>query len=323
MVILLIGPYYQNFKHGAEVGIFDALKSLGHEVAVWDYRINAYLTTEGLKIATATDLATLADLTKNESWDLVLCPGAGLPPVVLESPMWAKIIQTGAMRILWNSEPIRLPEYRAKVEAQKKNFHLTCTFDESEIPLYRDMGIQAIWLPQAFNPKWYSPLMLPQGQKFEGYLVFCGSVGGKWVNRVYLLDQVRKLGFKVNVATLFDGTKVNRAYNMHDAVLNLGLYVPVESGPIEELRGFGLQQRIFESIGAGKVCITNAIPAGTNELFEDKETILYFTGSNLQEVLAYAMNKKERVRMEESINKVREQHTYKARMERLLSVIDW
>lgn len=320
MNVLLVGPYYGNAKHGAEVGIYNALKELDCNVSVWDYRVGSYLTAEGVRLQTKSEDGVLFEIIKNDSCDIVLCPGAGLPDEVLNSPIWKKY--KDCLKILWNSEPIRLESYRAKVEKQKKHFQVIFTFDESEIPLYREIGINAAWLPQAFNPEWYKPILTTPNQRFDGYLVFIGSVGGKWLNRSIFLDRVRKLGHKVNSTTIFDAERVNKAYNMHEAVLNLGLYIQ-EAGPPEKLIGFGLQQRIFETIGAGKVCITNQIDGATNKLFTHGENILFYNSDNLGEVLEIVKDKEHMKKMEENIDCIRGNHCYKARIQRLLDVIDW
>ena len=322
MKILLVGPLWANAGHGAECGVYDALVELGHDVSVWDYRKRIY------RIAGA-DRQDLHNIDPNNPGDLIfgdtlecevtLVPGAGLQPEILESRLWRNT--NGTLRVLWNSEPIRLGNYRGRVEANASHFQLVFTFDESEIPLYRDIGIEASFLPQAFNPKWYTPKKLPASQKWAEHLCFVGSIGDKWMNRVHFLNTVKQLGFKLHVVQgMFDGARVNDIYNSHDAVLNLGLYCK-ESGPAEDMRAFGLQQRIFESIGAGKVCVTNSVPEGTNEIFQDGEDILFYDASNLREVLLRAIDKKERKKMEANILEIRENHTYKARMERLLSIV--
>jgi len=319
MNFLLLGPYYSNAKHGAEVGIYDALKELGHNVSVWDYRANSYLTCEGLKLSTH-DQGLLSEIIKNDSCEIVLCPGAGLSDEILNSQIWNKY--KDCLKIIWNSEPIRLENYRGRIEKQKKHFHLFFTFDESEIPFYKQIGINAVWLPQAYNSNWYKPIPMTANQKFDGYLVFIGSVGGKWANREYFLKHVRELGYKINYTTIFDAERVNKAYNMHDAVLNLGLYTP-ESGPIENLKAFGLQQRIFEAIGSGKVCITNEIDEGTNKLFTHGKDILFYNKNNLSEILSIITNKSKRKEMEVNVDNIRSQHSYRARMERLIHIVDW
>jgi len=319
MNILLVGPYYGNAKHGAEVGIYNALKELDHNVSVWDYRVGAYLTAEGVKLQTKDD-GFLSEIIKNDACDVVLCPGAGLSDDVLSSPIWKKY--KDCLKILWNSEPIRLENYKGRIEKQKKHFQMFFTFDQSEIPLYKEMGIQAIWLPQAFNPDWYKPIPMPVNQRFDGYFVFIGSIGGKWLHRDLFIKKIRSLGYNVNATTIFDAERVNKAYNMHEAVLNLGLYI-AEAGAPEELLAFGLQQRIFEAIGSCKVCVTNEIDKKTNNLFTHGENILFYNNKNLGEVLELASDKNHTRKMEENIENIRDKHCYKARMETLLHIIDW
>lgn len=321
MKVLLVGPYWGNANHGAECGIYDALVELGYQVSIWDYRTRRY------RLA-GSERNDLGDVDPNNPGDLVfadtsdaevtLVPGAGLKPDVLESRLWRNTV--GSVRALWNSEPIRLGNYRGRIEANRDHFQVFFTFDESEIPLYKEMGIDASFLPQGFNPAWYFPQKLPASQRWAQHMCFVGSVGGKWENRIYFLNRIKRAGFKVHIATIFDATRVNQVYNGHDANLNLGLYCP-ESGPVENLKAFGLQQRIFETIGAGKICVTNEIPYGTNKLFEDGKHVLFYNATNLEEVIAKVLDRKFRKEMEQSIAEIRDQHTYKARMERLLSIV--
>jgi spore maturation protein CgeB len=319
MKVLLVGPYYSNAKHGAEVGIFDALKACGHEVGIWDYRTKTFTFTNGTILGSIeADLpADQPDLDMN--YDVVVVPGAGLVDSVLHSKLWKSIKGT---KVLWNSEPVRLENYAGRVARNKADFDFFCTFDESEIPVYKKrLGIDAHWLPQAFNPNWYKPLNLPHSQTTRNF-AFIGSVGPKWDHRQMFLQRVDSQ-FALTTALIFDAQVVNRVYNSHLAVLNLGLYLP-EFGPMVDFRGEGLQQRIFEAIGSGKICITNEINKGTNQLFTDREDIVYYNSDNLEEVLAYVLtNDKERERMEANVLAIREQHSYEARMRTLfLDILD-
>lgn len=323
MKILLVGPYWANGAHGAEPGVYDALRELGHEVSVWDYRTKRY-RIGGAEIDLPTDgeNSVSIDIHKDvEDIDTTLCLGAGLQSEQRNSALW--MLTKHSLRVLWNSEPIRLGNYKGRISDNKDQFQVFCTFDETEIPLYKEIGIDAHFLPQGFNPSWYFPTRdangkeLPPSQRFPGHFVFIGSVGGKWENRVHFLNRILRAKFRLNATTLFDATKVNQAYNMHDAVLNLGLYCS-ESGPPEDLKAFGLQQRIFESVGAGKICITQETET---DMFTDGVDILYYNKNNLEEVLTLALDRKYRKELEENILSIRDRHTYKARMEKLMSIL--
>jgi spore maturation protein CgeB len=319
--IVLLGPYFKGTKislHNAEIGIYSALVELGHNVTVYDYRHKVILANN-LQYNNIEIDSVIFNTIMTDDYDLTLCPGAGLPDEVLNSQWWNDL---KSLKILWCSEPIRLESYRDKVNKQKKHFDLFFTFDESEIPLYKKIGINALWLPQGYHPDWYHPVPFPAGNRFKDTVVFVGSVGGKWENRVHFLNKVKNLGFNLNVATLFEAKRVNDAYNMHDAVLNLGLYIP-ESGPPEDLKGYGLQQRIFEAYGSGKVIITNEIDRETNGLFEHGRDILFYNKDNLGEIISFILNKKNRKAMEEYIIENRDLHTYKARMKKLLSLVNY
>ncbi|MHA2032790.1 MAG: glycosyltransferase, partial [Candidatus Kariarchaeaceae archaeon] len=76
---------------------------------------------------------------------------------------------------------------------------------------------------------------------------------------------------------------------------------------------------IFEAIGAGRVVVTNEIPAGTNELFTDKENILFYNKDNLEDVITYGLEHYKE--MEKNVEMIRHQHCYRARMQQLLGVV--
>jgi hypothetical protein len=327
MNVLLVGPMWGNATHGAEPGVYDALCELGHSVSVWDYRVKRYRIGEGeidipVEGYDHVDNEIIEDI---EDIDITLCLGAGLQQEQRNSALW--LLTSHTLRVLWNSEPIRLGNYKGRILDNKDEFQVFCTFDETEIPLYKEIGIDAHFLPQAYNPKWYFPIRdangkeLPPSQRFPGHFVFIGSIGGKWENRIHFLNRVLKggkeRGWRLNTTTLFDAKKVNKAYNMHDAVLNLGLYCP-ESGPPENLIAFGLQQRIFEAIGSGKVCITQETET---DMFEHSKNILYYNKDNLEEVLSFMLDRKYRKDIEANILAIRDKHTYKERMKKLMQLL--
>lgn len=303
MRITVVGPYFANgniSKHNCEVGVFEALQKLGHEVNLYDPRSDRYIQN--------SPTGTPGDV------DIILCPGCGTQPKVFDMPWW---YHSNALKVNWNSEPLRLPEYMSKLSMQASQFDFFFTFDESEIPLYNSLGIEKVaWLPQAYHPAWYKPLDTPP----IADICFVGSVGGKWLNRVHLIQRLQK-SFAVSVVQgLFDAEMVNRVYNCHKLVLNLGLFTP-QSGPVELLRGFGYQQRIFEAIGSHKISITNEIDT-PHLLFGHKEDILYYTANNIEEIVAYGLKESTRKEMEYNISKVSAKHTYESRMKEMLEILE-
>jgi spore maturation protein CgeB len=306
MKILLIGPYYANAGHGAECGIYDALVELGHEVEVLDLRAMKFKRLH---------LPEPKNFTKThpfrETYDLILCPGPGLPPEYYHSSFWNLL---EGVKVLWNSEPLRLGQYENRMVKNLGKFHAYLTFDESEIPIYRELGIENVhFLPQGYNPKWYKPLHNQPAKD----ICFIASMGPKWKHRTVLLDRLRK-SFKISAGTVFDANRVNMTYNAHKFSLNLGLYCP-ESGPMSDLRGFGLQQRIFEAIGAGRPTITNEIPGDTNQLFVDRENIVFYNRDNMEEQIEWALENWGV--LYDGVMAIREQHSYRARMERMIQIV--
>lgn len=304
MEILLLGPLVANAKHGAEVGIYDACKKLGHNVKCWDYRANVLVLDQTIRPFVGQEII---------SADLVLCPGAGVTNQVLESITWKA---SRAFKVLWNSEPIRLENYKGRIKEQKGKYNYYFTFDESEIPLYNDLGIHAVsFLPQAFNPNWYFEMPLNEIKD----ICFVASFGGKWLNRQILAERVAKK-YNISCITAFDAKYVNHVYAEHKLVLNLGLWTS-QSGPPEDFKAFSLQQRIFEAIGSCKVVITGEIPSDTNKLFTNKHDILLYNKDNLEEVIEYGLNDENRRRIQDNIRAIRANHTYEKRIERLIDII--
>jgi len=306
--ILLLGPYFGNRLHGAEVGIYDALVELGYETWVFDPRVSKIMDPD-------KQVWESKGPSPRYPFSVVVCPGPGLPVGVTDST-WFRSLEN-AKKVLWNSEPVRLKNYRERVESQKGLYDFTFTFDESEISIYSKMGIDAKWLPCGFNPKWYRPL---QKEAPVGDMCFVGSMGsGKWVHRENLIRRLQKT-YEVTYGSIFEADKVNLIYNGHKLVLNLGLYC-AESGSYDDLKAFALQQRIFEAVGAGRVCVTNRIPKGTNKLFEDEKHVLYYTKDNIEDVIEYGLDDKNRTRMEAEILKIRKQHSYKVRIAQMMEVV--
>jgi len=317
--VLLVGPLFANAGHGAECGVYDALKELGCEVANLDCRVNQFVDLRG---NIYTDIADICDpgLCMSEDYDIVLCLGAGVSPALYESGFLNSV---KGKKILWNSEPIRLPVYRGKIEAQHEAFDLICTFDESEVPLYEEMGCKEVmFLPQAYNPEWYEVEsdVTPRLGDIVADFIFVGSIGGKWINRQVFLSTINgicaKNAWSFAVQQTFDAKTVNKYYRNSKVVINLGLFLP-ELGPANKFRGHGLQQRIFEAAGAGRVCLTNEIAKGSNDIFTDHQDIVFYNEESLEWSMNYCMDHWEE--LSENVVAGRDKHNYAARMKTLLS----
>jgi len=119
MRILLIGPLISNAGHGAECGIYDAFNKLGHETEAWDYREQKFINLEGERFSCEGKVESGVE------YDIVLAPGPGVPDSVLNSVYFKSLV---GPKVLWNSEPLRLPSYYRKMEAQKDVFDFVFTF---------------------------------------------------------------------------------------------------------------------------------------------------------------------------------------------------
>ena len=305
MKVLVVGKPISNAKHGAEVGVIAALKRMGYDVDIFDLGTNSPIKS------------------LDKKHDMVLCLGAGIPGNKANYKLIKKVV--GTKSILWNSKPIRLPEYYNKVNKQKYWFNAHATFDAGEIPLYEKMGCRkVVFLPQAANPDWYKPLDVEPSK----FCCFVGSIGGKWRNRQAFINRVLETIPKseMTVTTCFNGNEVNKIYNDHKLVLNLGLY-HYDLGPANYLSSYGIQQRVFESYTAGVPCLTN-IPAdhykvpAYDRLFAKGKEVIYYNSENLDAVLRYYYdNQNELYKIRENIRNNYSKHTYEERLRHFFCLV--
>ena len=323
--ILLCGAPVRNKLHGAEVGVVDALRQLGHSVALLDFGAGISIRTDGG--SQCNGLAEQIVSYIQDDYDFILTMGAGIPNAVYEHKTVRNFFKQ-YRSILWCSEPIRIESYRSRIAAQTDIFDTYFSFDEGECAIYTAVtGKPCFFLPQAGNPEWYRPL---DNRNRERLCCFVGSISNKWCNRQYFLDRVRKVVPPTNmfIATIFDANKVNELYNKSAFVLNLGLYHPgLGSGPTY-LASYGFQQRIFESLCAGSIPFTN-IPADMSQtpqqaaMFENGKTIVYYNNHDLEAVLKHYIYKPDKINeMLYHIRQIRSKHTYLARMQQLMTILE-
>jgi hypothetical protein len=318
MNIAVFGKYFSNAGHGAECGIVDALRELGHKVWILDFAAKKLGLTDG----SITELDQHAKIELYDC-DFALVVGPGLPPAIAKQEN-IEIFFGSHYSVCYNSEPVRLKQYLDRVCQQRSLFTLWATFDEGEIPIYTDNSLDAIFLPQAFNPAWYKPLDVTP----EGIACFVGSVGGKWQNREHMLRRAKMvLGEGLTALRLFDANKVNEIYNKHVIVLNLGLYHE-ELGAPGHLASYAFQQRIFEAIGAGAVPMTNT-PADLTMtplqrgMFTNHQNIIYYDNETFEATLQFYINHTEKLaEIHRNVLASREEHTYKNRMEYLIKTLE-
>lgn len=319
MNIAIFGKYFSNAGHGAECGVVDALRELGHKIWIFDYPASK------IQLANKTTLdfdGSDAEI-KNFNFDFVLAIGPGLPPSITKNANIRNFFNRHKS-IAWNSEPIRLKQYLDRLACQHTMFDLWATFDEGEVPIYHEHHMNAFFLPQAFNPEWYKPLDVAP----EKFACFIGSVGGKWCNREHFVRRANAVlgdNFAAG-AGLFDAKKVNEVYNSSAIVLNLGLHHE-ELGPPEMLASYAFQQRVFEAIGAGCVPMTNT-PADLvftpqqQNMFTNYRDIIYYDNETLEATLQFYMQNPEKLaEIHKNVLAIREEHTYEKRMEALIQKV--
>lgn len=320
MRICVIGKYFSNAGHGAECGIVDALDELGHDVWICDFaafKMRFPLMPRGGVVLNLVWADILA-----RDYDMVLVVGPGVPPAHVSQAFG---LLKRDFSVLWSSEPIRLPQYMEKFKAQAHLFDLHATFDEGEIDLYIQNGAKkCVYLPQAYNPAWYQPLPEVIPEKFA---CFVGSIGGKWCNRESFLQRASKvLNKDLTIKRTFNAQTVNKIYNQHCIVLNLGLHHS-NLGPPTHLVSYAFQQRIFEAIGAGAIPFTNKPVDLSNtpqqtEMFTNFEDIIYYDNESLEAILKFCINNPEKLsQIHKNVLTSREKHTYASRMAKLVAVV--
>lgn len=317
--ILLFSPIFDNNKLSlwrSEVGVYEGLKDLGYQVFVIDYKSKLQIDYKGNVSQIELEIPKSLPYP-----DLTLCMGAGLSREILKSNTWTKIRQV-SKTVLWNSECVGLPQYFNRLKDQVRIFDYFFHFDQSEIPIYKSLGIDNVSvLRQAANPKWYYPI---KDWNPEYPMCFVGSIGGdKWCNREYFLKTIQNhfKHKKINVVSgVWDANKVNTIYNMHKIVLNIGLFLP-NLGPMSYLKAGDYNQKCFEAIMSGGCLLTNELPNSCDKLFEDRKNILYFNKENLIEQIEYGIERYKEIR--ENIQKIMSEHTYKHRVGKMLEILKY
>lgn len=302
MKTTLVGPYYANAPHGAEIGIYNALKELGHEVQIIDNR--KHLRTIE---AWAKDIIDFQP-------DMVLCPGCTPPYEFL--PIVKNKINVPVVN--WNAEEIRLKEYKERVTWGHILYDYIFNFDDSALPIYKELGIENVsWLPLGFDPTRH--VHIPMERK--PVVVFVGSIGGKHHNREALINFLLAHNVNIRVFTTMDTNKINNIYSGAAMTINLGLYVG-DSGRPDDFRSYGYQQRIFEAMGSNLVSLTPE-PIGypqTNShpyLF-DGESIIFYNKNNLIEQIEWYLDQGRYNWCAQNVERLKHKHTYKSRIEQMI-----
>lgn len=265
--------------YGMESFVKKAFEKIGYTVICTDYRIMSKELVE-LRIKFIQDC------------DFLLCIKGER---VLPEAVYLCKIPT----ILWLQDSVQVnKEAQFILQTKAKWFDLVYTFDNSEIPIYKNYGIDALWLPLAADPDMHC-----QSIKHNSTLDI-SFIGALYPNRIKLMEYILQkysvyYGHTMDhFAELVSSSKIN---------LNLGI-LPT-----------GNQQRIFEILNMGGFLLTNNIP-DDNKLFTNQQHLVYYDPSNLLDLIDfYLKNEKERKRVAklgriEVLNK----HLYEHRVRKII-----
>ncbi len=302
MRVLLIGPIIANHPHSAEGGVRNAFLDLGHKIDCWDPRVRKVLLYGEVGEAPEANFFP-------SSYDLILCMGPGVNERITSNRIWNEAIGPKA---LWNSEPITLKSYHDKFLDQRHLWDIHFTFDPGEVELYqKNTSTPVHALLQGYDPTKYKPL----GLERKG-ICFVGSIGGKWENRIPVLQKLDLLCRKHTIplrvySGLMDSNKVNEIYNQHQVVFNVGL----KHSGMTDFQSLALQQRVFEAWGSGTPCLTS-----DPQHAHDTEIFTYTSELDFENSLLNCMALCDSIGVKIRDNLSR--HSYQSRIKQLIGILE-
>ncbi len=178
------------------------------------------------------------------------------------------------------------------------------------LPVFKEKGISNVfWLPLACDPDTHGYLT---GEKERLYDIgFVGNRGIVGTERRKLLDNLQQK-FRLNdLNRKYLPEEIASVYNQSQMVFNWAV-----NGDVN--------MRVFEALCSGRLLLTNAIPNGLEELFENrKHLVIYHNSEELIELARYYLEHPDE---REAIAKagqaqVLAKHTYQHRTEQILATI--
>lgn len=281
----LVGANTKN-KFGMEYFVSKAFKSIGYEVLETDYRImDKHEVDTRIKYITDVNflLAIKAERINPES-----------------------IFSCRVPTVLWGQDSIQTnQEMNFVIQTKASLFDLVYSFDDYELPFYRQYNKNSYWMPLGADFDTHKFLI-----KDSNKSIFIGFIGNLNNNRISMINFLLDKGVPVQYsysqdkyAEIVSNTKIN---------LNIGI------------TPFGIQQRVFEILAMGGFLLTNKLQGGT-ELFKDKEHLVYY--NNFDELCElcyyYSMNMDEACKIaKKGREEVESKHTYIHRIQQIIGDIN-
>jgi Glycosyl transferases group 1/DUF based on E. rectale Gene description (DUF3880) len=178
------------------------------------------------------------------------------------------------------------------------------------LPVFQENGItNSFWLPLACEPEIHQYSATQEERVYD--IGFVGNRGLIGSQRRKLLDTLQQ-NFKVNdLSRKYSSEEIGSIYSQSYMVFNCAV-------------NHDVNMRVFEALCSGRLLLTNAIPNGLEELFEDRKHLVIYR--NLQELIKLAHYYLHHPNEREAIAKagqaeVLTKHTYQHRTEQILTTI--
>lgn len=185
--------------------------------------------------------------------------------------------------------------------------YIFCAQKDGADKIRRDVGISAIWVPLGCEPQMYHKI--DTEKRFD--IGFVGTDGKKSLRKV-LLDELKKYYPNSFIGTA-PYTQMPLVYNQSKIGFNYSI-------------NNDINMRYFEVMGCGTMLLTNQIKGnGFSELFTQGEHLVTYRDKKelFRLIDYYLLHEKEREMIAGSGSSlVSENHSYKQRLEKMLSIID-
>lgn len=222
--------------YGMEFFVSKAFKELGYEVMETDYRImDRYKVSNRIRYITDAEFTMVI---KGER----ICP----------EDIFACRIPT----VIWLQDSVEINrEANFIVQTKASLFDIVYSFNETELPFYRQFNKNSFYLPLGADKDIHKDLQI------NNKMIDIGFVGNLNVNRINMINHLLDKGIPIQYSythqeyvTIVNNTKIN---------LNIGITAS------------GYQQRVFEILCMGGFLLTNKLN-GDSELLQDGLHLRYY-----------------------------------------------
>ncbi|UCD85135.1 MAG: glycosyltransferase [Deltaproteobacteria bacterium] len=305
--------------------VYQALRDLGHQVKIFDYRVSRNINHE---------LIESADTFKP---DLMLT----LKGERIEPELVKRVIDKGIYTVLWYPDPHReIPRWLCKL-ARTNNFFFTIL--KGMISKFRERGIEKVeWLSQGFAPSFYhcNGINEKEMRKYGSDVTLIGAIDYRAIykKRYYMLMRVMEEGIRVkwwgprislefrNIPIIFSRLVLRYGgkfiYNEEYAKVVQSSKIFLAADAYPEIEG-SVSARIYTATGCGAFYLSEYVK-GIEEIFEiDKEIIVFRNPEEMIEKIRYYLDRQEERQgiAKAAQEKVLSKYTYVHRLSEMFSVL--